>query len=223
MSLRAVLFDLDGTLIDTASDFTLVLNEMLGERQHPPQDYQAVRQQVSNGARAVLHLGFSITEDSPNFSELLNEFFDRYEQQLAVGSCLFPGMDAVLQNLEDNGINWGIVTNKPARFTTPLLQALKLDTRCAVAICPDHVRNRKPDPEPILLACEKIACRSDEAIYVGDHIRDIDAGRNANMPTVACRYGYIEDGENIEDWCADHIIATPQELLSIVALHNHRD
>lgn len=212
--LKAVLFDLDGTLLDTAADFTRVLNSLLSEHGLPPQHYDAVRRRVSDGARAVVNLGFTLTPEDPAFDGLLTAFLDRYEQALSEQTSLFPGMDEQLQALEARHIAWGIVTNKPERFTVPLLRQIGLSERCATAICPDHVRERKPAAEPILLACSQLGIDASEAVYVGDHRRDIEAGRNAHMPTIACRYGYISEGEQPEDWNPDRIINTPQELLS---------
>lgn len=215
--LKAVLFDLDGTLLDTAADFTTVLNSMLAARDLPLQNYEAVRQNVSNGARAVIKLGFSQDENTPGFAELLTEFLDHYADNLADHTTLFPGMAKVLEDLECWGLKWGVVTNKPARFTLPLLAALNLDKRCGPAICPDHVSRRKPDPEPLLLACEQLDIEPEQAIYVGDHVRDIEAGRAAAMPTIACRYGYISSDEDIASWQADYIVDQPAELADIVA------
>ncbi len=209
---KAVLFDLDGTLLDTAADFTRVLNDLLTEHQRPLQGYQAVRECVSSGARAVVSLGFNLDPDSEEFAALLNEFLDRYAASLSEQTTLFPGMDQQLRNLEERGIAWGIVTNKPSRFTEPLLRQLQLDKRCATTICPDHVSNRKPHPEPIYLACKQLDIRPADAVYVGDHRRDIDAGRNAGMKTIACRYGYISAGEDIADWRADAIIDHAEQL-----------
>jgi phosphoglycolate phosphatase len=210
--LKAVLFDLDGTLLDTAADFTRVLNGLLAEHQRPLQDYNSVRCCVSEGARAVVRLGFGLEPEDPAFAPLLNAFLDRYEASLSEETSLFPGMEGQLQKLESRGIAWGIVTNKPARFTTPLLKQLALTSRCATAVCPDDVSNRKPHPEPMYLACKHIGIRPSEAIYVGDHRRDIDAGRNAGMKTIACRYGYVPLGEDIGDWKADIIIDHAQQL-----------
>lgn len=215
--LKAVLFDLDGTLLDTAADFTNVLNAMLAARNRPQQTYTRVRENVSNGARAVVRLGFDAPEGSTEFAALLEEFLDRYANNLAEHTTLFPGMANVLRDLDCWGLRWGIVTNKPARFTTPLLAALELDKRCATAVCPDHVQRRKPDPEPMLLACEQLDIEPDQALYVGDHLRDIEAGRAAGMATVACRYGYVSADENIADWRANYIIDQPTELADIVA------
>jgi len=214
--LKAVLFDLDGTLLDTAVDFTAVLNAMLSERELAPQSYDEVRKRVSDGARAVVSLGFQQQEGDVGFQTLLDEFLDRYLAQLAVSTTLFPGMSEVLTHIEAHGMKWGIVTNKPARFTEPLLIAMGLAQRCATAICPDHVTNRKPHPEPIYLACKEIDCLPAHTIYVGDHRRDIDAGRNASMRTVACAYGYISAGDSAESWGADYLVSQALDLIPLI-------
>ena len=214
--LHAVLFDLDGTLLDTAADFTAVLNSMLDEHGRPQQSYDAVRRKVSDGARAVVSLGFEQTEGSDGFADLLNEFLDRYLAQLSVRTTLFPGMADVLSHIESQGLKWGIVTNKPSRFTEPLLAAMQLQTRCETAICPDHVTHRKPHPEPIYLACKEIDCLPANAIYVGDHQRDIDAGRNASMRTVACRYGYILENDSADNWGANYVVDTASDLIPLI-------
>jgi len=214
--LKAVLFDLDGTLLDTAVDFTAVLNAMLSERELAPQSYDEVRKRVSDGARAVVSLGFQQQEGEAGFQALLDEFLDRYLVQLAVSTTLFPGMSEVLTHIESLGMKWGIVTNKPARFTEPLLAAMDLDQRCATAICPDHVTNRKPHPEPIYLACKEINCLPAHTIYVGDHRRDIDAGRNASMRTVACAYGYVSAGDSAESWAADYLVTQALDLIPLI-------
>ena len=214
--LHAVLFDLDGTLLDTAADFTAVLNSMLDEHGRPQQSYDAVRRKVSDGARAVVSLGFEQTEGSDGFADLLNEFLDRYLAQLSVRTTLFPGMADVLSHIESQGLKWGIVTNKPSRFTEPLLAAMQLQTRCETAICPDHVTHRKPHPEPIYLACKEIDCLPAKAIYVGDHHRDIDAGRNASMRTVACRYGYILENDSADNWGANYVVDTASDLIPLI-------
>jgi phosphoglycolate phosphatase len=214
--LHAVLFDLDGTLLDTAADFTAVLNSMLDEHSRPQQSYDAVRRKVSDGARAVVSLGFEQTEGDDGFADLLNEFLDRYLAQLSVSTTLFPGMADVLSHIESQGLKWGIVTNKPSRFTEPLLAAMQLQTRCGTAICPDHVTHRKPHPEPIYLACKEIDCLPANAIYVGDHQRDIDAGRNASMRTVACRYGYILENDSADNWGANYVVDTASDLIPLI-------
>ncbi|RLT92517.1 HAD family hydrolase [Ketobacter sp.] len=208
--IAAVLFDLDGTLIDTAPDFVRIVNQMRLEHQLAPFPPHTIRQQVSNGARALVTLAFGGEESNPDFTLHLDALLQRYEQELAVESHLFDGLDTALQALEARNIPWGIVTNKPSRYTDPLLVGLNLHQRCAVAICPDQVTHRKPHPEPILTACERIGADPSATLYVGDHARDIEAGKRANNYTVAAGWGYLNAGERAEDWCASITLPTPQ-------------
>jgi 2-phosphoglycolate phosphatase len=208
-----VLFDLDGTLLDTAPDFITCLNAQRRHRGLEALPSATVRRAVSNGARAMVKLGFDLEPGDSDYDRVHGEFLDRYEAHLAIDSCLFPGMDAVLGWLEQQAIPWGIVTNKPSRFTLPLLKGLELNHRCAVTICPDDVVQRKPHPESLLLACERLGVDAGEGIYVGDHIRDIQAGREAGMITVAARYGYIEDLGQLTEWQADLVIDDAWSLL----------
>lgn len=215
--LHAVLFDLDGTLLDTATDFTAVLNGMLDEHKRPQQSYDAVRQCVSDGARAVVGLGFDQAQESDDFALLLSEFLDRYLAQVSISTTLFPGMAEVLIHIESLNLKWGIVTNKPSRYTEPLLAAMQLSARCGTTICPDHVTHSKPHPEPIYLACKELDCRPANTIYVGDHRRDIEAGHNASMRTVACRYGYISRDDSADNWGASYIVDTPTDLIPLIS------
>lgn len=209
--LRAALFDLDGTLIDTAPDFAFVLNTMRSARGLPELPYEVIRRTVSNGARAVVVLGFGA--DHPELEALREEFLSLYDQNLANTSRLFEGLDPLLLTLEARGIPWGIVTNKPSRYTDPLLAALGLSRRCAVAICPDHVSKTKPDPEPMFQACDALGIQpGPDVVYVGDHRRDIEAGRHAGMTTVAALWGYIDHDEQPEDWQADHMASSTEDL-----------
>lgn len=214
----AVFFDLDGTLVDTAPDFHTVLNAMLAEAGKPALPYAKVRAQVSNGARAVLQTGFGSKPGDAEFDALLEQFLDRYVGHLTVGSQLFAGMDAVLDKLEARGIPWGVVTNKPARFTTPLLAGLKLAERVGPVICPDHVAERKPHPEGLLKAASMVGVDPQRCIYVGDHDRDIAAGRNAGMKTIGVLFGYIDEGEDPRAWRADMYAADTAELASLLNL-----
>ncbi len=214
--LQAVLFDLDGTLLDTAPDFAKVLNLMRRRRQQADIPYADVRATVSDGARALVTLAFGLEEGDTGFEELREELLELYSEHLADESRLFPGMDRVLTTLEARGIHWGIVTNKPHDYTAPLLQRLQLDTRCGVAICPDHVENRKPNPESIYLACQRLGCDAEHTVYVGDHRRDIEAGRNAGTTTVACNYGYIHADDPPASWQPDYVIDRADQLLDIL-------
>jgi 2-phosphoglycolate phosphatase len=217
---EAVLFDLDGTLIDTAPDFAAVLNRQLAAHGRQPLPYDTVRAAVSQGSRAVVALGFSdrFSVDSVEFEGIRQEFLSSYVHHLADESRLFPGMDALLMRLESMGIPWGIVTNKPSLYTTPLLKALQLEQRCKVAICPDMVTHTKPHPEPMLKAADALGVDPGKCVYVGDHLRDIEAGKRAGMITIAVSYGYLQEGDSAADWEADHLVDSVFELSRLLGL-----
>ncbi len=208
-----VLFDLDGTLLDTAPDFCAVLQTMTQERGEAPIAESRVRQTVSNGARALVEMAFGTRPDESGFEPLLERLLALYGQQITASrSVLYPGMDELLRYLEAQRIPWGVVTNKAVRFSAPLLEAMALHTRCAVLVCPDHVTRSKPDPEPLLLACERLGRQPAAGLYVGDHERDISAGRAAGMYTVAAAYGYLAVDDPAQRWGADMIIDEAQAL-----------
>ena len=212
----AVLFDLDGTLIDTAPDFIRCLNMLRQQHKLEPLPAEHIRRSVSNGARAMIRVGFGLEPEHPGYLEKHTAFLDLYEAGVAIETTLFEGMDELLLDLESQSIPWGIVTNKPARFAIPLIEALGLAERCATLICPDHVAERKPHPESLFLACREIDAEPQQAIYVGDHERDIEAGRNAGMRTIAVRYGYIEQPESVDLWQADIIVDTVSDLAKLL-------
>lgn len=212
----AVLFDLDGTLIDTAPDFIRCLNQLRQQHELEPLAADYIRRSVSNGARAMVRLGFNLEPEHEGYLDKHTAFLDLYEAGVAVETTLFEGMNELLLNLEARDIPWGIVTNKPVRFAAPLIEALGLQERCATLICPDHVTERKPHPEPMFLACKEINAAPEQAIYVGDHVRDIEAGRNAGMYTIAVRYGYIEEPETVDLWQADAIADTVSDLAKLL-------
>lgn len=212
----AVLFDLDGTLIDTAPDFIRCLNQLRQQHHLEPLPAEHIRRSVSNGARAMVRVGFGLEPDHQGYLEKHTAFLDLYEAGVAEETTLFEGMDQVLEQLEAKAIPWGIVTNKPVRFAAPLIVALGLAERCATLICPDHVAQRKPHPEALFLACQRIGADPNSAIYVGDHERDIEAGRNAGMQTIAVRYGYIEQPESVDLWQADVIADTVADLAKLL-------
>lgn len=214
--LHAVLFDLDGTLLDTAPDFAWVLNGMLQRYERDPLPYAAIRQTVSNGARALVQLGFGVADDDPQFAALLQELLGQYQRHLSKNTRLFEGMPQLLQLLEARKLAWGIVTNKPALYTDAILRDLQLEQRCAASICPDHVVHRKPHAEPILTACAAIGCQPGDAVYVGDHRRDIEAGNNAGMPTIAAGYGYVCADDPADRWGADQVATSVPQLESFI-------
>lgn len=217
--MKAVLFDLDGTLFDTAPDFIVVLNQLRHQEQLPPLPDDAIRSVVSNGARALVTLGFGKDEGHPAFEGLRQRLLDLYLAHLAEKTVPFPGIEGLLDNLAAQGIAWGIVTNKPEAYTVPLMQAFAHLPAPGAVICPDHVAKRKPDPEPVLLACSQIGCRPQDAVYVGDHERDIAAGRAAGMPTIACSYGYIDEGDSPANWGADHLVDSADEIWPLLQKH----
>lgn len=215
-NLRVVLFDLDGTLIDTAPDFAFVIDVMRKRRQLESVPYAKVLQTVSDGSRGLVQMAFGASEDSAEFEALRQELLALYGQHLADNSRLYPGMEDVLRDIESRGQRWGVVTNKPLLYAAPLLRALNLHERCGALICPDHVKERKPHPESLELACRQLQCATADAIFLGDHHRDIEAGRNANMPTVACAYGYVHPDDPCTQWRADYIVASAHELLPLL-------
>ena len=208
-----ILFDLDGTLLDTAPDMVRALNQLLQEQQRSPLPLASARPVVSHGSRGLLELGFSIGPNDETFEPLKDRFLELYRAALAVETALFPGMPQVLETLEARKIPWGIVTNKPGWLTDPLLRDLKLDQRTACTVSGDTLSKRKPDPEPLLHACREIGIAPTNCIYVGDAERDIEAGKRAGMYTVVASYGYRYAHENPTIWGADTLIDTPQELL----------
>lgn len=210
-----VLFDLDGTLLDTERDFTQVLNNQLASHGLAPASALDVRRNVSNGARALVSLGFGIDESDSKFEAYLNELLDRYEMRIAqTESVLFPGIANLLRALDKSATAWGIVTNKPSRFTDPLLESFNTLETSQVVICPDHVSNSKPDPEGILLACSKLSCDPGQVLYVGDHPKDVQAASAAGAVSIGVRWGYIPVDHPIETWNADIVINHPDEILN---------
>lgn len=217
---QSVLFDLDGTLVDTAPDFIRVLNQLRECYDRPALPHDIIRAVVSAGARAMVQTGFpEHPVDSPEFTRIRQEFLDLYAQGLADESRLFDGMADVLAKLEARGVPWGVVTNKPRVYSEPLLAGLQLDRRCRVLVCPDDVSRTKPDPEPLFLACRQLQVEPSRSVYVGDHVRDIEAGRNAGMPTVAAGWGYIVQGEDPRDWRADHLLWNVNDLGDLLDLN----
>jgi phosphoglycolate phosphatase len=194
---------------------------LLARHSKPALTANAVRQTVSHGSKALVTLGFGINETDMDFEDLRQELLAIYLTTLSEKTALFNGMDTVLAHLEQQQIPWGIVTNKPSLYTDKILTDLKLKSRSSATICPDHVSKTKPHPEPMLLACKQINCLPENVIYVGDHRRDIEAGRNANMKTVAVNYGYIDPQDPAPTWNADHNIDQPVELLTII--NNYRN
>ena len=209
-----VLLDLDGTLADTAGDLSAALNHVLMHRGHEPMPLEEIRPTVSLGGVAMVRQAFNIDESHGEFETIRTAFLDYYSKNLAEHTVLFPGMDEVLVYLEENNIPWGVVTNKSSWLTDPLMVALKLHDRSACIVSGDTVGHAKPHPAPMLHACGLMKCKPENTVYVGDARRDIEAGRNAGMPTLAAAYGYIPQGEKPEDWEANGIVSNPLEIIS---------
>ncbi|MFT5690824.1 MAG: 2-phosphoglycolate phosphatase [Oceanicoccus sp.] len=214
--ITAVLFDLDGTLLDTAPDFAFVVNQLRQRYGKPPLNYSLIRATVSNGARALITLAFELEEGDSGFDNLRQQLLDLYSQHLDVNTKPFDGISELLNWLDRQPLLWGIVTNKPRLYTDPILKALGLNSRCATVVCPDDVQNTKPDPEPLHLACRHMERNVDQTLYIGDHRRDIEAGINAKMRTIAANYGYISDTDPTENWGADFHVDHACELIPLI-------
>lgn len=212
MSARAVLFDLDGTLADTAPDLTGALNRLLVERNRAPVPHAITRRHTSSGARGMIGAGFGITPDHAEYPALRDRFLELYESFICVETTLFPGMGDLLERLEAAAIVWGVVTNKAERFTFPLLARLGIDRRTACIVGGDTTPRAKPFPDPLLHAAKLIGVAPDACLYVGDDLRDIQAAQAAGMRSVAACYGYLGDGEPPERWGADLLIEHPLDL-----------
>ena len=213
--INAVLFDLDGTLLDTAPDMTNALNLLLAEEGKAPLSDEECRDHVSHGSVAMIRLGFGEpnVENEKVFEQRRLRFLDLYEKNLCLDTKLFVGMDETLLFLEEHDIPWGIVTNKPAFLTLPLLETLGLRDRACSVVSGDTLQQRKPDPAPMFLAANECGVLATECIYIGDALRDIEAGNNAHMTTLLASYGYIEASESPVDWGADGIVEYPEEIL----------
>jgi phosphoglycolate phosphatase len=212
----SVLFDLDGTLADTAPDLGYALNLMRLERGLAELPVNTLRAHASSGARGLLFAGFGIGPDDPDYEPMREQFLDAYERNIARESRLFPGIDSVLRQIEARGMNWGIVTNKVARFTVPLLSALGLRDRAACVICGDTTPHAKPHPAPLFAAAAQIGESPEACIYVGDDLRDVQAAQAAGMAVAVARYGYLGNGTPPEAWGADLLIDAPEDLVPLL-------
>lgn len=212
--IRTVLFDLDGTLLDTAPDLAFALNETLRKFGKPALPYETIRPVVSHGGIALIKLGFGLNPDELGYQPRREYLLDTYRNNIARETRLFSGMNELLNTLEHQGLNWGVVTNKPAWLTEPLLKEMGLFERAATVVSGDTLTERKPHPAPMLYACERAGSQAHECLYVGDAKRDIEAGINAGMPTLVALFGYIAEGDDPHGWGADALVKTPGEILA---------
>ena len=218
LSVRAVLFDLDGTLVDSAPDLAGAANDMRLSRGLPALPYGAFRPLVGSGARGMMGAAFDVAPGESGFADLRDEFLNRYEQRMTQESRVFTDIWASLAELDAMGCPWGIVTNKAMRFSDPLVRALHLYDRASVLVAGDTTPHAKPHPAPLIEAARRIGVEPRDCAYVGDDLRDVLAGRAAGMTTVAVRWGYLGLGDPIESWGANHIADSPAEVLKRLAM-----
>ncbi len=211
--ITTVFFDLDGTLADTAPDLAGALNQLLEEQGQPKLSLENIRPTVSLGGNAMIHHAFEVKEDSQEFISLRQRFLDIYNTRMHSDTQLFPGMTEVLKTLESDGMIWGVITNKYAYLTDPLMQHLGLDKRASCIISGDSTGNKKPHPEPMYHACAITNSVPAGTLYIGDARRDIEAGRAAGMHTLIAQYGYIAADEDPAQWQADGMIAEPLAII----------
>jgi len=211
-AVKALLLDLDGTLLDTAPDMANALNLLRTEQSVAPLAFAAIRPHVSHGAAALVRLGFP---DAPDdlMVELRARFLELYRENLSAGTRLFDGFDPVLRRLEDDGIRWGVVTNKPAFLSEPLVEAVGLRSRMACMVSGDTVAQRKPHPAPMLHAAKLVGCEPGQCLYVGDAERDVAAAHAAGMPALVALFGYLSDTDTPQAWGADGLIDKPADIL----------
>ncbi len=214
--ISTVLFDLDGTLVDTAPDLGYALNILLARHGKPILSDAAIRPYASHGSKGLLGLGFGITPEDASFSALREEYLNIYDEVFTRSPVLLNGIAEALQAIENKQLKWGIVTNKPRRFTQRLIESIGLHQRAACIVSGDDASKPKPSPETLLLACKQVGVKPQACIYVGDAERDIQAGRAAEMKTVVALFGYIDVSDKPHEWGADALIQTPIELLDLL-------
>ena len=215
---RAVFFDLDGTLADTAEDLAAPINAMRVARGLEPMPVADLRPFASAGARGLIGKGLDVGKDDPGFEELRAEFLARYERDIVVHTRLFDGMAELLDQLDAAGVRWGVISNKVERYVRIIVDELGLAPRSAVALGGDSAARPKPHPDLMLLALQATGLSGAECVYVGDDMRDVVAGRAAGMKTVAAAYGYCGDADKPENWGADALIRNPRELVALLGL-----
>lgn len=216
-SAAAVLFDLDGTLVDTAPDLVGALYQLLDEMKLGRPDFDKCRNRVSQGARGLIHIGLGMTPEDAGYEEYRQRFLSHYEIRLSAQSALFPGVDELLQQLDQGAVPWGIATNKPHRYAEPLLEDLGLLERCQFLLTPDHVGAGKPDPAMVYRAVEQFEINPEACWFIGDAEQDVVAGRAAGARTVVANWGYIGDLQTGADWDADYLLDHPLDLIELLS------
>lgn len=216
MKLKALLLDLDGTLVDTAPDMVGTLNRLLRNHGQALADESAASKLVSNGARALIEFGFSKPLEEANTLDLIAQFLSDYAEHVADQSELYTGMAEVLDLCAENNIVWGVITNKPLELSRALLEGLGILNSCSILLGGDSLPVKKPDPAPMLHSCMVLNLAPSECLYVGDHERDILAGKNAGMDTAAALWGYINEDQNPTDWGASYMVNEPSGLMLLV-------
>jgi len=211
----AVLFDLDGTLLDTALDFETAINDLLTQEGDAKIEEAEIRQYVTHGSKGIIKAAFKIEEDHPDFTRLQAKLLLGYKNCLTNKTKLFEGLESSLETLHQYNIPWGVVTNKPLEYAQPIMDTLLPES--SVLICPDHVKHTKPDPEGLFLACKQLNIKPENSLYIGDHLRDIQAGNAAGMMTVGAAWGYIDPyKDRPNQWGANHVAMHPAALASII-------
>lgn len=214
--LQAVLFDLDGTLVDTASEFIVVTQQLRAEHDLPPLPEEKISASVSNGAAALVRLALNIDDGHAEFEHKRQHLLSLYSKVLGSSAKPYPGIVELLAALAERGITWGVSTNKPRAYAEPLLNTLNIQPAIGSLVCPDDVSERKPHPESLYLNCRQLGVSPAATIYVGDHRRDIEAGRRAGMRTIAALYGYIEADDDPASWGADLSVNDSQDLQGLI-------
>jgi phosphoglycolate phosphatase len=211
-----ILFDLDGTLVDTAHDLAFALNLQREKHGLPSLPFEIIRPYASHGSRGLLSVGFNLKPEDEAFPEMREEYLALYDQVLTRQPILFDGIAELLATLEGRGELWGVVTNKPRRFTQPLMQSIGLLQRAACVVSGDDAPRPKPYPDTLLLACAQADVKPEVCWYIGDAERDIQAGKAAGMKTVVALYGYLDINDKPSEWGADRFIHIPTDLLNLI-------